>query len=30
VYAFPAWDAHEPGGRIPADYFIHGLPEKAP
>lgn len=30
VYAFPAWDGHEPGGRVPADYFLHGLPEKAP
>lgn len=30
VYAFPAWDAHEPGGRVPADYFLHGLPEKSP
>lgn len=30
AYAFPAWDAKEPGGRIPADYFLHGLPEKAP
>jgi len=30
VYAYPAWDGHEPGGRIPADYFLHGLPEKVP
>ena len=30
VYAFTAWDAQEAGGRIPADYFLHGLPEKAP
>lgn len=30
VYAFNAWDAKEPGARLPAEYFIHGLPEKAP
>ncbi|MFI5345399.1 MAG: hypothetical protein ACHQ51_03390 [Elusimicrobiota bacterium] len=30
IYAFNAWDDKEPGGRIPADYFLHGLPEKAP
>jgi hypothetical protein len=30
VYAFPAWDAKQPGGRLPAEYFLHGLPEKAP
>jgi hypothetical protein len=30
VYAFSAWDAKEPGGRLPAEYFLHGLPEKAP
>ncbi len=30
VYAFTAWDERADGGRIPADYFIHGLPEKAP
>lgn len=30
VYAFRAWDAQEPGARIPAEYFLHGLPEKAP
>lgn len=30
VYALAAWDAQEPGGRVPADYFLHGLPEKAP
>lgn len=30
VYALDAWDAQEPGGRVPADYFLHGLPEKAP
>lgn len=30
VYAFTAWDSKAPGGRFPADYFLHGLPEKAP
>jgi len=30
AFAFEAWDARDPGGRIPADYFLHGLPEKAP
>lgn len=30
VFALEAWDAHEEGGRIPADYFLHDLPEKAP
>ena len=30
VYAFTSWDEKEPGGRVPADYFLHGLPEKAP
>lgn len=30
VFAFGAWDAHEPGGRLPPDYFLHGLPEKVP
>ena len=30
VYAFTAWDEKDPGGRIPANYFLHGLPEKAP
>ncbi len=30
VYAFQAWDAKDPGGRLPAEYFLHGLPEKAP
>jgi hypothetical protein len=28
VYAFPAWDEKGPGGRVPNDYFLHGLPEK--
>lgn len=30
IYAFSAWDEKDPGGRIPNDYFIHGLPEKVP
>ena len=30
VYAYQAWDAQAAGGRLPADYFLHGLPEKAP
>jgi hypothetical protein len=30
IYAFQAWDAKEAGGRLPAEYFLHGLPEKAP
>ena len=30
VYAYRAWDAKEAGARIPAEYFLHGLPEKAP
>jgi hypothetical protein len=30
VYSFQAWDAKAPGGRFPADYFLHSLPEKAP
>lgn len=30
VYAHDAWDEREPGGRFPADFFIHGLPEKVP
>jgi hypothetical protein len=30
VYAYQAWDAKEAGGRLPAEYFLHGLPEKAP
>jgi hypothetical protein len=30
VYAFAAWDANAVGGRIPADYFLHQLPEKVP
>ncbi|MDE2510258.1 MAG: hypothetical protein KGL74_03965 [Elusimicrobia bacterium] len=30
IYAYSAWDDKSPGGRIPADYFMHGLPEKVP
>ena len=30
VYSFRAWDAKEAGARLPAEYFLHGLPEKAP
>ncbi len=30
VYAFDAWDAKTEGGRLPPDYFLHDLPEKAP
>ena len=30
VFAFEAWDSHDLGGKIPADYFLHVLPEKAP
>lgn len=30
VYSFNTWDAKDPGGRLPANYFLHGLPEKAP
>jgi hypothetical protein len=30
IYAYSAWDDKDPGGRIPNDYFIHGLPEKVP
>lgn len=28
VYSFVAWDEHAPGGRFPAEYFIHHLPDK--
>ena len=30
VYAYQAWDNKEAGARLPAEYFLHGLPEKAP
>lgn len=29
VYAYGAWDESAPGGRFPAEYFVHGLPDKA-
>jgi hypothetical protein len=29
VYAYQAWDESAPGGRFPAEYFLHGLPDKA-
>ncbi len=29
VYSFVAWDESSPGGRFPAEYFIHHLPDKA-
>lgn len=28
VFAYAAWDESAPGGRFPADYFMHGLPDK--
>ena len=28
VLGLAAWDAQEPGGRIPMDYFLHDLPEQ--
>lgn len=28
VYAYSAWDESAPGGRFPAEYFLHGLPDK--
>jgi hypothetical protein len=30
VFAFDTWDAKTDGGRLPPDYFLHDLPEKAP
>lgn len=30
AFDFEAWDARAPGGRLPASYFLHDLPEKAP
>ena len=29
VYAYSAWDESAPGGRFPAEYFLHTLPDKA-
>jgi hypothetical protein len=28
VFSFIAWDENSPGGRFPAEYFLHGLPDK--
>lgn len=28
VFAYGAWDESAPGGRFPAEYFLHGLPDK--
>lgn len=28
VYAYSAWDESAPGGRFPAEYFLHDLPDK--
>lgn len=28
VFAYAAWDESAPGGRFPAEYFLHGLPDK--
>lgn len=30
VFAYGAWDESAPGGRFPAEYFLHGLPDKVP
>ena len=30
AFVFDTWDVRMQGGRIPADYFLHGLPEKEP
>lgn len=30
VFAFDAWDDARPGGRLPRDFMLYGLPEKAP
>lgn len=29
VFAYGAWDESAPGGRFPAEYFLHGLPDRA-
>jgi hypothetical protein len=29
VFAYGAWDESAPGGRFPAEYFLHSLPDKA-
>ena len=28
VFAYDAWDESAPGGRFPAEYFLHELPDK--
>jgi hypothetical protein len=28
VFVYGAWDESAPGGRFPAEYFLHGLPDK--
>jgi hypothetical protein len=28
VFAYSAWDESAPGGRFPAEFFLHGLPDK--
>ncbi len=28
VFAYAAWDENAPGGRFPAEYFLHGLPDR--
>ena len=30
VYAYRAWNEKAAGARLPADYFLHGLPQEAP
>ncbi len=30
VYAYDAWDQNAQGGRFPAEFFLHGLPDKVP
>jgi len=28
IFAYSAWDEAAPGGRFPAEYFLHGLPDR--
>lgn len=28
VFAYSAWDENAPGGRFPAEFFLHGLPDR--
>ncbi len=30
VFDYGAWDESAPGGRFPAEFFLHGLPDKVP